>query len=105
MSFKRLIAALPLLLTAGCMTASGDIDSPDPAFGEAVKYDMAIQVIDPDPVYDEDGAQPGDNGDVGQKAVERYRKGENLDQHKTEARQGARSVASGAGDAGGSAPQ
>ena len=84
MSFKRLIAAAPLLL-AGCMTPSGDIDSPDPAFGEAVKYDMAIQVIDPDPVYDADGAQPGDNGEVAQKAVERYRKGENLDQHKSEA--------------------
>ena len=24
---------------------------------------MAVQTIDPDPVYAEDGAQPGDNGD------------------------------------------
>lgn len=84
----RLAAVSPLLLLAGCMTPSGDIASPDPAFGEAVKYDMAIQVIDPDPVYDENGAQPGDNGEVAAKAVERYRKGENLDQHKSEATQG-----------------
>ena len=81
----RLLALLPLTMAGGCMTPSGDIASPDPAFGEAVKYDMAIQVIDPDPVYPEEGAQPGDNGDVAVKAVERYRKGENLDQHKSEA--------------------
>ena len=74
MSFKlRLIVAAPLLVVAGCMTPGGEIESPDPAFGEAVKYSMEMQVIDPDPVYDEDGAQPGDSGVKGAEAVKRYR--------------------------------
>jgi hypothetical protein len=36
---------------------------------------MAVQTIDPDPVYDEDGAKPGDSGEHAAKATERYRKG------------------------------
>ena len=48
----------------------------DPGFGEALRYDMAIQTVDPDPVYDEDGAQPGDSGEHGAKATEKYRKGQ-----------------------------
>ncbi len=47
----------------------------DPGFGEAVRYDMAIQTVDPDPVYPEDAAKPGDSGEHGAKATERYRKG------------------------------
>ena len=38
-----------------------------------MKYDAAIQTINPAPVYAADAAQPGSNGDVGAKAVERYR--------------------------------
>ena len=34
----------------------------DPALGEAVKYDAALQTINPDPVYPAGAAQPGDNG-------------------------------------------
>ena len=45
----------------------------DPAFGEAVKYDMAIQTIDPDPVYGPEDAKPGDHGEKGAAAVKRYR--------------------------------
>ena len=45
----------------------------DKAFGEAVKYNNAIQTINPAPVYAEQGAQPGDNGDKGAQAVKRYR--------------------------------
>ena len=48
----------------------------DPGFGEALRYDMAIQTVDPDPVYPEDGAKPGDSGEKGAKASERYRKGQ-----------------------------
>lgn len=48
----------------------------DPGFGEAVRYDMAVQTIDPDPQYPEGSAQPGASGVKGQKAHERYRKGE-----------------------------
>ena len=47
----------------------------DPGFGEALRYDMAIQTVDPDPVYPEDGAKPGDSGEHAVKATERYRKG------------------------------
>ena len=57
-----------LLAAAGCAPV-------DPGFGEATRYDMAIQTIDPDPQYPADGAKPGDNGEKAQKATERYRKG------------------------------
>jgi hypothetical protein len=40
---------------------------------------MAIQTLNPDPVYPEDGAQPGDSGEKGAKAVEAYRRGETKD--------------------------
>lgn len=64
---------LALLLLAGCDTLNQNNLSPDPGFGEAVKYNAAVQTIDPDPVYDADGAQPGDSGDKGAAAVKRYR--------------------------------
>jgi hypothetical protein len=57
-----------LLAAAGCAPV-------DPGFGEAVRYDAAIQTIDPDPQYPEDGAKPGSHGEKAQKAAERYRKG------------------------------
>ena len=47
----------------------------DPGFGEAVRYDMAVQTVDPDPVYPEGSAQAGYHGEKAQKATERYRKG------------------------------
>ena len=56
--------------------ALGACASVDPGFGEALRYDMAIQTVDPDPVYPEDGAKPGDSGEKGAKASERYRKGQ-----------------------------
>lgn len=69
-----LIVPLSLGLLAGCNTLHPQTGSPDPAFGEALKYDMAVQTIDPDPVYSAEGAQPGDHGEKGAKAVDRYRK-------------------------------
>ena len=73
MSSRLLAAPVALALLAGCETASPQTGSLDPGFGEAVKYDMAIQVIDPDPVYSAEGAQPGDSGAKGAAAVKRYR--------------------------------
>ena len=73
MSSRLLAAPLALALLAGCDTVNRQTGSIDPGFGEAVKYDMAIQVIDPDPVYSEDGAQPGDNGAKAAAAMKRYR--------------------------------
>lgn len=73
MSSRLLCAPLALALLAGCDTVNRQTGSIDPGFGEAVKYDMAIQVIDPDPVYSEDDAQPGDNGAKAAAAMKRYR--------------------------------
>lgn len=69
-------AALPLVLTLGaCNTANTHIGDEDPAFGEAVKYNAAIQTINPTPVYAANAAQPGSNGETGAEAVKRYRSG------------------------------
>ena len=73
MSSKLLLASLALGLLAGCNTVNPQTGSVDPGFGEAVKYDQAVQTIDPDPVYTADGAQPGDHGDKAAAAVKRYR--------------------------------
>jgi type IV pilus biogenesis protein CpaD/CtpE len=72
---SKLLIATPLavLLLAGCDTLNQNNISPDPAFGEAVKYNAAIQIIDPDPVYGEEDSQPGDSGAKGVAAVKRYR--------------------------------
>jgi hypothetical protein len=70
----RLVAvAVPLTMLAACNTVNPQTGSVDPAFGEALKYDMAVQTIDPDPVYAADAAKPGDHGDKGAAAVKRYR--------------------------------
>ncbi|WP_265569667.1 hypothetical protein [Sphingomicrobium nitratireducens] len=42
-------------------------------YGEAVKYNTAVQTINPAPVYPAGGAQPGDSGEHGSDAVQRYR--------------------------------
>ena len=66
---KLIIPAAALLATAGCTAV-------DPGMGEALRYDMAVQTVNPDPVYPEGGAQPGDSGVKGAEAVKAYRKGE-----------------------------
>ena len=67
------------LLMAGAaaiaIVALGACAPVDPGYGEALRYDMAIQTVDPDPVYPEDGAKPGDSGEHAAKATDRYRKG------------------------------
>lgn len=73
MSYRIILTPLALAFLGGCNTVYDHSLSADPGFGEAVKYDMAVQTIDPDPVYAEDGAQPGDHGDKGAQAVKRYR--------------------------------
>jgi len=74
MSF-RLIAPAALLMLGACDTVYPASQSIDPGFGEAVKYSTAVQVIDPDPVYTAEGAQPGDNGELGAEASKRHRTG------------------------------
>lgn len=74
MSSKLLIAApMAVVFLAGCDTLNQNNISPDPAFGEATKYNAAIQTIDPDPIYAEGDSQPGDSGAKGAAAVKRYR--------------------------------
>ena len=66
---KWIAAGAAMVMTTACTPV-------DRGFGEAYRYDMAIQTVDPDPVYDERGAKPGDNGEKAAKATERYRKGQ-----------------------------
>ena len=73
MSSKQIIAVAGILALGACNTAHKNIGMEDPAIGEAVKYDAALQTINPDPVYPAGGAQPGDSGVKGTAAVKRYR--------------------------------
>lgn len=66
---KLIVPAFALVAMAGCAPV-------DLGLGEAQRYDMAVQTVNPDPVYPEDGAQPGDSGVKGAEAVKAYRKGE-----------------------------
>lgn len=61
------------LALAACNTATSHIGDEDPFLGEAVKYNAAIQTINPTPVYPPTAAQPGDNGAKMQAALKRYR--------------------------------
>jgi hypothetical protein len=75
MSSSLLIGApLAVALLSGCVANMNQNPiSPDPGFGEAAKYNAAVQTIDPDPIYAEGGSQPGDSGAKGAAAVKRYR--------------------------------
>ena len=48
----------------------------DPGFGDSLRYDMAAQTINPDPVYPATGAKPGSNGEKAADASKKYRKGQ-----------------------------
>ena len=93
-----IVAGAALLGTAACTPV-------DPGFGEAARYDMAVQTIDPDPVYAEGSAQPGYHGEKAQKATERYRKGQTkaLRQERTGGSSGGGGGGS-SGTGGGSTP-
>ena len=72
-SKARMTVIAGVLALAACNTPYKDIGSPDPGFGETVKHNAAVQVIDPDPVYRAEGSQPGDHGEKGAQASRRYR--------------------------------
>ena len=96
MSFKLSLTLVPaVILVAGC--ADPQIGMRDPAIGEAVKYNAAIQTINPDPVYPEGTAQPGDHGEHGAKAVERYRQGEVTPVEQMQTTEGSSSSGTGSG--------
>lgn len=72
LTFAAIIAAASFAM-AGCNTANRPIGTADPFLGEAVKYNAAVQTIDPVPVYAADSTQPGSDGAKGAAAVKRYR--------------------------------
>ncbi|WP_114227766.1 MULTISPECIES: hypothetical protein [Sphingomonas] len=71
-SKARLALLLAPLMLAGCST-SPEAPHLGADFGEAVKYNAAIQVNDPDPVYPASAVQAGARGDMGAAAVKRLR--------------------------------
>ena len=87
-----------IMAAAAAALASGGCAPVDPGFGEAHRYDMALQTIDPDPVYPEEGAKPGDSGAVAANASKRYRT-DAVKQVETESASG-----SGTGTGSGSGP-
>ena len=70
---SRLIAALSAGMLLSACAPLGQAGSLDAGWGEASKYNAAVQTIDPEPVYAATGAQPGDHGEKGANAVKRYR--------------------------------
>jgi hypothetical protein len=95
---------LPIFALAGCNTVHKNIGTEDAFFGETVRYNAAIQTINPDPVYPEGAAEPGDNGEKGADAVKRYRNDEVNARHKAEvnsSRSGALSTTQGTGGSSG----
>ena len=75
MSSKLLFVGVAALGVAGCSTVNKPIGVEDVGLGEAVRWNAAVQIINPDPVYPEGSAQPGDSGQHGADAVKRYRSG------------------------------
>lgn len=84
MSCKPVLLAAGCLAIAGCNTANKVIGQEDPFLGEAVRYNAALQTINPDPIYPEDGAEPGSSGARGAAAVARYRNDQVNARHKAE---------------------
>ncbi len=70
MRFRMLTIAAGAALLGACETTQVD-----PGLGEALKYDMAIQTINPDPIYPEGSAEPGSVGTAAAAAAARYRTG------------------------------
>ena len=75
MSSKLKAALLAVPLLAACDTIDPASESADPGFGEAVKYNAAMQTVNPEPQYDADDALPGDSGARAADATKRYRSG------------------------------
>jgi hypothetical protein len=75
MSSKLLLIGAAALAAAGCSTMNKPIGVEDAGLGEAVRWNAAVQIINPDPVYPPDSAQPGGSGQHGAEAVKRYRTG------------------------------
>ena len=73
MCFRIMLIGAAAILAAACNTMNKTIGQEDPGFGEAARYNAAIQTVNPDPLYPPGSAQPGDSGVKGAAAVKRYR--------------------------------
>jgi len=73
MSFRLFAAVAGAILLSACDTVAPQAGSLDQSWGEASKYNAAVQIINPEPVYTADMAQPGDNGEKAANATLRYR--------------------------------
>ena len=65
--------AAVVIILSGCSTMNKNIGQEDPGLGETVKYNAAVQTVNPDPVYPAGSAQPGDSGAKAAAAAKRYR--------------------------------
>lgn len=83
MRFNSMIL-VAVAATAGCAQTDPVTLSPDAAFGESVKHNAAMQIINPDPVDAPGSAQPGESGVLAQEAAKRLRTGEVKDSHREE---------------------
>jgi len=102
MSSKRLLMTTVACVALGaCNTANSHIGDEDPLFGEAAKYNAAVQIINPDPVYAEGGALPGDSGAMGAAAVKRLRTDKVSERHRKESRQNSTGLSTTGGGSGG----
>jgi hypothetical protein len=68
----RLVPIAAAMLLGACDTIHPN-GSTDPGFGEAARYNAALQTIDPDPVAVAGAAMPGASGALGAAAAKRYR--------------------------------
>ena len=90
-----LIKTKGLILIAAIGAALGACSPVDLSLGEAVKYDQAIQTINPDPVYPPGSALPGASGTHAVTAAKAYRLGTVKPVERISASSGASSGGSG----------
>jgi hypothetical protein len=63
----------PLVFWVDDIVSTKHLGEEDPGLGEVAKYNAAAEIINPDPVYPQGGAQPGDSGVKAAAAAKRYR--------------------------------
>jgi len=102
MSSRFLLLAIGCLTVIACNTVDKRIGQEDPYLGEAVRYNAAVHTINPDPIYADGAAQPGDSGKKGADAVKRYRSDQVNARHDSQAQRG---TTGSDGASGGSGPR
>jgi hypothetical protein len=70
---KHVAIGAAVLALAGCSHIDAQTSSVDRQLGEAVAWNKAVQVVNPDPVYTADATAPGYDADKAVGASKRYR--------------------------------